>query len=407
MRLAPWLTRALAILILVGAAGYLLRDAILGTPVEVREVTRGDLVATVVASGRVMTPQRVSIGAVITERIVRIPVKEGQSVRRDDLLIALDDRDERAAVAQAQAAVAQADAKLRQLREVGLPAAAESLRQAEANVRLARQQYDRNVELKSKGFISESALDDAKRNIDVAESQLSAARLQVQTNSPSGSDFRMAQTALEQARATLGAADAKLEQTLIRAPVDGVLIGRSVEPGDVVQPGKELMALAPAGETQIVVQIDEKNLAQLKLGQKAFASADAYPHERFAAELFYVNPGIDALRGSVEVKLRVPDPPAYLRQDMTVSVDIEVARHADTLTAAADTVFDAAGTQPWVLAVDDGRAAKKPVTLGVKGEGRIEILDGVANGDRLILSSAAVAPGQRVRITSPGTGITR
>jgi len=406
-RLAPRLTRVVAILIVVAAAGYFLRDAILGAPVDVREVTRGDLVATVVASGRVTTPQRVSIGAVITERIVRIPVQEGQTVRRDDLLIALDDSDERAAVAQAQAAVAQAEARLRQLREVGLPAAAESLRQAEANVRLARQQYDRNTELKSKGFISASALDDAKRNIDVAESQLSAAQLQVQTNSPSGSDFRMAQTALEQAHATLGAANAKLEQTSIVAPVDGVLIRRNVEPGDVVQPGKELMALAPAGETQIVVQIDEKNLAQLKLGQKAFASADAYPRERFAAELFYVNPGIDALRGSVEVKLRVPDPPAYLRQDMTVSVDIEVARHADTLTAAADSVFDAGGAHPWVLAVDDGRAARKPVTLGLKGEGRVEILDGVVKGDRLIFASAGVAPGQRVRVSPPEAGNTR
>ena len=121
-----------------------------------------------------------------------------------------------------------------------------------------------------------------------------------------GADFEMAQTALQQARAGLAAAKARLAQTSIVAPTDGVLIGRNVEPGDVVQPGKELMVLAPAGETQIVVQVDEKNLAQLKLGQKALASADAYPHERFDAELFYINPGIDALRGSVEVKLRVP-----------------------------------------------------------------------------------------------------
>ena len=97
---------------------------------------------------------------------------------------------------------------------------------------------------------------------------------------------------------------------MIRAPVDGTLIARSVEPGNVVQAGKELMVLAPAGETQVVVQIDEKNLAQLKPGQQALASADAFPKERFRAELVYINPGIDALRGAVEVKLRVPEPPA-------------------------------------------------------------------------------------------------
>jgi len=394
------LARGLLALVVLGAAAYVFRDAIFGAPVEVFEVARGDVVQTVVASGRVATPQRVSVGAVLTERVARIPVEEGQTVRQGDVLIELDDRDERAAYAQAEAAVAQAEAKLRQLREVGLPAAEQSARQAEANLRLARAQYERNLELKAKGFISESALDDAKRNLDVAESQQSAARLQVQSNAPTGSDYLMAQSALTQARATLAAAQARLEQMVIRAPSAGILIARNVEPGDVVQPGKELMVLAPAGETQIVVSIDEKNLSQLRIGQKALASADAYPRERFGAELFYINPGIDALRGSVEVKLRVPDPPAYLRQDMTVSVDIEVARRNGTLVAPADAVFDAVGAHPWVLVVTDHRAVKTPVVLGAKGEGNVEILDGVAAGDRLASAASGVLPGAWVRIAS-------
>jgi len=401
---SPWLKRGLLVAAAAAALGYFFRDAILGVPVEVHEVTRGDLVQTVIASGRVVTPLRVAVGAVITERVVRIPVAEGQSVRAGDILIALDDRDERAAVAQARAAVDQADAKLRQLREYSVPAAEQAQLQADANVRLARQQYNRNVELMGKGFISASALDDAKRNLDVAESQLRAARLQVQTAAPNGSDNLMAQTARTQAQAALAAANVKLEQTLIRAPADGVLIARNVEAGDVVQPGKQLMVLAPTGETQIIVQIDEKNLSQLKLGQKALASADAYPRERFPAELFYINPGVDALRGSVEVKLRVPDPPSYLRQDMTVSVDIEVARRAGTQVASADAIFDAATSTPWVLAVDNRRATKKPVTLGLKGEGRVEIVAGAAVGDRLIPAAAGVLPGQRVRVVAVANG---
>ena len=111
----------------------------------------------------------------------------------------------------------------------------------------------------------------------------------------------------------------------------------------MVQPGKVLMVLSPVGETQLVLQIDERNLARLKLGQQALASADAYPAERFAAELVYINPAVDPQRGTVEVKLRVPAPPAYLRQDMTVSVDIEVDRHADALALPANAVHDAAG----------------------------------------------------------------
>jgi HlyD family secretion protein len=394
-----WVKRAALALFAVALAGLAGRNLLLGTPIDVYEAARGDLVQTVVASGRIITPRRVSIGVVITGRVARIPVQEGQTVRAGEVLIELEGKDERAAVAQARANVAQAEAKLRQLREVVLPAAEQALVQAQANALQARQQFDRNKALQEKGFVGQSALDDAKRNLDVADSQLRAARLQVETNGPKGSDYLLAQTALEQARASLQIADAKLEQTVIHAPVDGVLISRSVEPGNVVQPGKELMALAPAGETQIDVLVDEKNLAQLALGQTAVGSADAFPSQRFAAELTYINPGIDPLRGAVEVKLRVPQPPDYLRQDMTVSVDIEVARRAGTVIAPTDAVRDLTGAQPWVLMVKDGRATRQPVKLGLRGDGRLEILDGVAPGNLLVpASNPLVAAGERVRV---------
>lgn len=398
-----WLKRGLLAALVLAAAGFALRNVILGTPVAAYQAVRSDLVQSVVASGRIMTPQRAAVGVVITGRVASIPVREGQSVRRGDVLLALDDSDERAAVAQARAAVAQAEAKVRQLHELGLPAAEQGLVQAQANLTQARRQYDRSVELKNKGFVSQAALDDSQRNLDVAESQFRAAKLQVASNSPAGSEFAVAQTALAQARASLAVAQAKQNDTVVRAPVDGILIARAVEPGNVVQPGKELMALAPAGETQVVVQIDEKNLAQLRIGQQALGSADAYPRERFAAELVYINPGIDALRGSVEVKLKVPSPPGYLRQDMTVSVDIEVARSAGAVVVPADAVRDANGAQPWVLAVDRGRAARRAVKLGLKGDGRLEVLEGVAPGDWLVAAAQpAVANGQRVRATAAG-----
>ena len=398
MTLDPRLKWALIGAAALAAALYAGRNLILGTPVQTLAATRGALVQTVVASGRIITPQRVSVGTTITERVARIPVEEGQEVKKGEVLIALDDTDERAALAQAQAALAQAEAKMRQMREVALPAAQQALAQAQANAVQARQNYERTTALREKGFVGQAQLDDAKRALDVAESQLRAAQLQVQTSQPSGSDYALARTALEQARANVEAAQAKLGQTVIIAPADGVLISRSVEPGNVVQPGKELMALAPAGETQILVQIDERNLAQLAIGQKALASADAFPGQRFDAELVYINPGVDALRGSVEVKLRVPHPPAFLRQDMTVSVDIEVGRRADTVVVPSDAVRDASGAHPWVLAVRGWRAVRQPVRLGLRGNGRIEVLEGVAAGDELIpAADALVKSGQRVR----------
>jgi HlyD family secretion protein len=394
------LRRVLVAAALVALAAFAFRATLFGPAVDAFDVTRADLVQSVVSSGRIVSPQRISVASVLTAAVVRIPVDEGQTVRRGDILIVLDDKDARAAVAQAQAAVAQAEAKLRQLREVALPAARHALAQAEANLLLARQQYERAQNLLAKGFVSQSALDDAKRNLDVSESQLRAARLQVETNENTGSDYLVALAAREQAAANLAMANARLDQTVIRAPVDGTLIGRDVEPGNVVQPGKELMALAPAGATQVIAQIDEKNLAQLKLGQKALGSADAYPHERFDAVLAYINPGIDALRGSVEVKLDVPHPPEYLRQDMTVSVDIEVGRRANAVIVPAETVNDAGGDAPWVMKVEGSRLVRAPVKLGLRGEGKVEVLSGVAPGDVVIVTAGtALAPGERVRAT--------
>jgi HlyD family secretion protein len=146
-----------------------------------------------------------------------------------------------------------------------------------------------------------------------------------------------------------------------------------------------------------VLQIDERNLSRLRLGQKALASADAYPAQRFDAELFYINPGVDAQRGTVEVKLRVPAPPDYLKQDMTVSADIEVERHAGALALAAEAVRDASGPAPWVLAVREGRAHRQPVKLGLRGEGSVEILDGIKEGELVVPAGSPVKAGQYVR----------
>ncbi len=99
----------------------------------------------------------------------------------------------------------------------------------------------------------------------------------------------------------------------------------------------------------------------------------------------------------MEVKLKVPDPPAYLRQDMTVSVDIEVARRANTLILAAEAVHNS-GAAPWVMKISDGKAMHQPVTLGARGTGKVEILDGLRAGDLVIsATNGNVTEGKRVR----------
>jgi HlyD family secretion protein len=393
----PWLIGIALILIMV--AIYFVTQKMLGPKLLVHPVAVQNIVQTIVASGHVETPLRVDIASQITGTVASIPVAEGQTVKARQLLIALEDSEAKALVAQARAAVTQAEARLRQIRELGLPAARQALEQAKINRANVAKQTARTTELQAKGFVGQSALDDAQKNLAIADSQVKAAQLQVDSNEQRGSDYLLADAALQQAKASLEVAIARLDYTTIEAPVDGILIARNVERGDVVQPGKALMVLSPGGQVQLVTQIDERNLANLRLGEKAIAAADAFPDSKFAAEIAYINPAVDVLRGSVEVKLNVPAPPAHLRQDMTVSIDIEVARRSRTLVLSADAVHNGTGSEPWVMMVAQGHAKRQPVKLGLRGGGKVEILEGLQAGDEVIAAApTTVAEGMRVRV---------
>ncbi len=392
-----WRWRALGALMLIGMALYIATPWLLGPNVPAQLVQRGALVQSVVASGRIETPHRVNIGSQITGTVASVPVTEGQAVAVGQVLVTLEDSELRASVEQAEAAVAQTAARLRQIIEVTLPVAQENLSQAQSNLLNAQQQYARAESLRSGGFETQVQLDNARRTLSVAQAQVRAAQAQVAGNVPGGTEHVAAEAALRQARASLLVALSRLGYTRIRALQDGTLIAQNVERGWVVQPSQVLMVLSPSGQIEIVVQIDEKNLGLIAVGQRAVASADAYPDRRFAAELAYINPAVDPVRASVEVKLRVPAPPEYLRQDMTVSVDIAVAERADTLVLPVSAVHDAAGAAPWVLRIENGRAQRQPVRIGLRGAQRVEILEGLREGDLVVPASVTVPDGGRVR----------
>ena len=370
---------------------------VLGPKIPAALVVQRDFIQTIVATGHVETPHRISVGSQIVGVVKNIPVSEGQIVQAGQVLIELDDAEWRAAAQQADMLVLQAQARLRQVREVQAPVAAQSLVQAEINVSYAEKQWHRNVDLFTKSFISQVALDEAKKNVDLTQAQLQTAKKQVQTTHPTGSDYQIAATALSQAEANSKIAYSRRQHTVIKTPIAGTLISRDVETGDVVQAGKALMTLSPSGATQLVVQIDEKNLPLLVLGQLARASADAYPTLNFSAAISYINPSVDLQRGSVEIKLNVPEPPAYLRQDMTVSVDIQVATRLRALLVPTDTIHDVKGRQPWVLKVADGKARKQVLRVGLQSAGMSEVLSGLSVNDRVLTFTNEVNEGDRIR----------
>ena len=402
----PWRWYVLGAAAAIAAAGYFGPTAVLGPQIIGDLAVRADFLQTVVASGHVEAPFRVDIGAQTTGIVVSIPVKEGQFVRTGDTLIILDDHELQAAVGQADGVVAQAEARIRQMTELTLPSAEQTLKDKQATLLDAQKLSGRITRLVSDGFSTRAALDDATKALDIAKTQVRTAELAVATAKPGGSDFVLVQTQLDQVHSALATAKSRLGYATIRAPRDGTLISRAIEQGGVVQPGKVLLTLSPSGSTQIVVQIDEKSLGLIAVGQKALVSADAFPEQTFAAGVVFINPGIDLQRASVEVKLLVPDPPSYLRQDMTVSVDIEIARRPNAVVVPAGSIHDLATGKPWVMAVVAAHAKRQPVEVGIISGGKAEITSGLQSGEILIpASNTAIADGQRIRATASAIGM--
>lgn len=393
---------ALVAVLALGLMGLVYRFAIPSAwPVVTLEPR--EMVQSVVATATVQTRHRANVGVQLAGTVREVGVVEGERFRQGQVLLRLDDREARAAMQAAELAVRQAELKWQQWRDVQAPVAREADRQAQANLVQARAQFERQQDLFQQGFVGQAALDEALRAWRVAQAQAGSAAAQGQAHVEGGIEQALSRSALVQAQANLAAAQARLSYTEVRASFDGQVISRAVEPGDTVQPGKTLLALAPDGVTELVAQIDERNLALLKLGQTAQASADAYPGQKFPAVISSIAPGVDPQRGAVQVKLQVQAPPAYLRQDMTISVEVEVARQVAALALPTDAVHDLDAPRPWVWGLDaQGRVQRAELRLGLRAGTRVQVLEGLAPGARVVAVQAPeLTAGTRVRASQP------
>lgn len=382
-------------LLLLGLGGFAWLQR--GTAVEMTLVSQGPMVQSVVTSGRIDSVARTDIASQTTSRIDRILVREGDTVQPGQVLVRLQDDEATANLRLAQAAANEARARLSQLKTVQAPVSVQQLEQARSASVQAERELTRAQDLLKQGFISQSRLDDAMRLAQTAQAQVLAASAQAQGNQVGGAETTAAQARLEQAMANASAAATRLDSLSLRAPVAATVIGRSADPGDTAQPGRVILTLVSGTETRIQTSVDEKNLKYIRLGQTAQASADAYPDQPFSATLITIAPAVDALRGTVDLKLRVDKAPEFLRPDMTVSVEIITAHVPDALMLTTDALRrDASGTA-YVLLERDGRAARSDVTLGLQGIGTTQIIKGLASGDRVILSSITAVEGDRVR----------
>jgi HlyD family secretion protein len=395
---------ALAIALLAALAAWWVTRAPLVPAVS---ASLAPLVRTLQFSARVATASRVEVGSTVNGRVLQVVVAEGTTVQAGDVLVRLESVELQAALAQARASEAQAAARLAGLRSTGRSAAQAGVAQAASVLRAAQADLARTQDLVAQAFLSEARLDEARRAVAVAQAQLDGALAQRAAVAEPGTDVAQAQAQLAQSSAAVAAAAARLDQAVLVAPADARVIARMAEPGQIVQPGRALLTLALAGPLQIVAQVDERYLGQLQPGQTAGVLADAYPAQRFTARVLSIAPLVDAQRGAIEVKFSLTPPlPTFLREDMTLSVEVETARREQTLVVPADALRGDEATGPSVWLARDGHVEARPVRLGLRTLDAAEILDGL-NAGEVVLLGPAPQPGQRVRAATGAAASTR
>jgi HlyD family secretion protein len=391
----------LAVAVVVVAAGlgggtYL---ALRGPEVSVVTPTQGPVRETVVASGQVLAPAEITLATLVVGTAREVHVREGDVVEAGQLLIELDDRNLEAALDQAKAALAQAQVGHLELTKLSEPAARAQLAQADANLVETKRVLQQAKQLLDSSFGTQADYNTAQTAYAVAKAQREAAQLQLRATQAGGSQAQTTAASIAYAEAQVAVAEAQLQHARIESPVDGVVLARYIEPGDSVIAGTKLLLISRTGQTRLVIEPDERNLARLALGQPALASAEAFPDQRFAAEVQYIAPSVDPQRGTIEVHLAVAEPPAYLRPHMTVSVEVTVGARAEALLIPRQTVRALASDAPFVLVVEGGRLQARPIEIGLRGDAQVEVRSGL-DAEAVVIDdpSATLVTGERVRV---------
>ena len=385
MRAIPYKLIVSALLLIIVAGFFALRWW-QGPLLPSYRISSMPLVQTVVAPGRVVAVSNTDIGSEISGVVLERRVAEGEQVAAGDLLLVLSSDDVAAQVRQAEAELTELISSTRPQAVVDLTNAKVAMAQADRNV-------ERRRELATISAISDEEMEQAIQAQAQAQARnnLENARLRANALSSGGVEEDLLS-------ARIAALQAQLNKAQVRSKVSGTILTRNVEVGDLVQPGQSLFTIALDGKTEIRVPLDERNLSRLALQQPSVAIADAYPDKPFPVRISFIAPSIDPQRGTVEVRLSVDPVPDFLRQDMTVSVNIETDQRAKALVIPNDALANVKEDSAEVLLLRDGKTQRQVVKLGLRGLSASEVLSGLSAGDEILVdATVSLADGKRVR----------
>ena len=294
-----------------------------GVVVEASKVAKLALPQGITAVGSLRSDESVTLRPEVAGRVSAILFNEGQRVAKGAPLVRLD------------ASVTQAE-----------------VQQAKANLTLAKAKYDRAVDLEKRNFISSQAKDEAENNLKVAE-------------------------------AALELTHAKLSKMTIVAPFAGIIGLRSVSMGDYVKEGADMVNLEAIDPLKVDFRVPEIYLTQVNVGQTLQLTLDAMPGKTYEGKLFAINPLIDAAGRAVVIRAQVRNQDTALRPGMFARVRLFTRDLQETLVVPEQAIVPQ-GDEWFVYRVVDGKAQRAKVDVGVRRDGKAQIVKGLEDGDVVI-----------------------
>jgi len=366
---AAWVAGVVVLFVLAGVGWRVLAPRPVEVRVAVAEATGGGSLSStgITANGYVVARTKASVSAKVPGRMAYLGVSEGSHVRRGEVIARIESADFHAALAAAKATAAQAEAQLAQ----------------------DRRDLARAKTLREQNVVSQTDLENATTKVDASAAAAQAAH----------------------AQAALAAAN--LENTNVRAPFDGTVLRKDAEVGEIVAPSSAgggltrtaIVTMADLGTLEVEVDVNEAYIAQVKNGQEARITLDAYPDTSFHGAVRQVVPTADRQKATVQVKVSILDHDPRILPEMGAKVEFVRTAGGEAvatppvrvLVASAAVRTTGSGSAVWVVV--NGRAVSRTVETGPARGEQVEVRKGLSGGESVILSApASLKEGDRVRI---------
>ncbi len=339
------------------------------------------------ATGKVVPQKAVDLQSQISGTIESLPFSQGEHVNENDIIAIIDDEDAQSALIAAQINLTMAEESLRDIEISKRTVARESLDQIRIAKNSQQELYDDYKRLFEEGAIDQQMLESAQATLEKLESQYVSANASYAALLENGSGYESALTAVRQAQNGVLTAELRVDKHIIRSPLDGIVTVLEHEVGEIIQPGMNLATIITEDRFYVELDIDERNISLLSLGQPATVWPEGFPSKTIEAVVERIDSKVNANTGTVQVRLELLTSEEFIIQDLTVRTDIEVRNLEKALVIPAEYLYT---DNPTTVLLQKDEVQIQDVLLEAVGLKEYLVLEGLVPGDVILYPDSSV-----------------